>query len=95
MAEKARWPDKDTGDVLDYTASFEQFLETGETLSAKTVTAEEGLTVDSDGFDGTSTKVVVWLSGGTAGKVYDVEIDVDTSESRTINRTVQIEVAEL
>lgn len=95
MAGKARWPPKDPDDVLDFTASFEQFLETGETLSGKTVTASAGITKDSDAFDATNTKVIVWLSGGTIGQMYQIELDVDTSGSRTINRTVEIFVEEL
>ena len=86
--------DKSPDDVLDYAVDFTQYLESSEVISTKTITVEEGLTKDSDGLDATSKKVIMWFSSGVAGNTYDVtvEIDSDGSPSKTIKRTVKLQV---
>ena len=89
---------KDPDEVLDYVWDFaaltntvegaaEDYLQSGETISSKTVTAQTGITVDSSSITDTNTSVTVWLSGGTAGTDYEVEVKVVTSASRTVVRT--------
>jgi hypothetical protein len=94
---------KDPDAVLDYRFDFaastngtgdSDYLESGETISTATVTAESGLTVDSESITDTDTSVTAWLSGGTVGNEYDVTCRVTTSAGRTDDRTIVIKVEE-
>ena len=81
---------KDPDAVLDYGFDWSSWLATGETISTTTITAETGITKDSD--SESSGVVTVWLSGGTAGNDYDVACKIETSASRTDERTITIRV---
>lgn len=70
------------------------WLADGETISATTVTADDGLTVDSSTITDSSTSVTAWLSGGTAGTTYSVACRITTSAGRTDERTIRIRVEE-
>ena len=87
---------KDPEAVLDYAFDWNDatnpWLATGETISSYTVTAQTGLTKDSD--SEASGVVTVWLSGGTAGTTYRVECKIVTSAGRTDERTIWIKVVE-
>lgn len=85
---------KDPDAVLDYKFDWSDWLASGETISTRTITPETGITVDSDSITDTSTSVTVWLSGGTAGNVYDVACLITTSDSRTDERTMKIRCQE-
>lgn len=94
---------KDPDAVLDYkfdwaaltnSSGDSDWLESGETISTYTITAETGITVDSDSKTDTDTSVTVWLSGGTAGADYEVACEIVTSSSRTDERTIKIQVRE-
>jgi len=83
---------KDPDAVLDYQWDWAAWLETGETITAGTVTATSGLTIDSQ--TAATTDVTAWLSGGTAGQVYPVTCHVTTSAGRVDDRTILIHVEE-
>ena len=83
---------KDPSAILDYAFDWSTWLATGETISSHVVTADSGLTKDSDSeSDGI---VTAWLSGGTAGTNYNVACKIVTSDSRTEERSVTILVQE-
>ena len=79
---------KDPDAVLDYQWNWATWLPTGDTIASATVTAETGLTVDSD--SNTATVVTAWLSGGTVGESYDVTCRVVTADGRTDDRTITL-----
>lgn len=94
---------KDPDAVLDYLFDFaastngngaSDWLDSGETISSRTVTADTGITVDSSVITNSSTSVRVWLSSGTAGTSYDVACKIVTSGGRTDERTITIDVME-
>ena len=94
---------KDPNAVLDYKFDWKaltnengdtDWLDSDETISTRTVTADTGITKDSDALTDTNTSVVVWLSGGTAGVDYEVACKIVTSASRTDERTIKIQVRE-
>ena len=94
---------KDPEAVLDYKFDFANttnggdkpdWLESGETISTRTVTVDSGITKDSDSITDAGTSVTVWLSGGTAGQNYKVVCRIVTSASRTDERTMIIQVRE-
>ena len=94
---------KDPDAVLDFKfdwatstngRGFTDWLDTGETIQSYTITAEAGITLDSDVAVDSNTSVVAWLSGGTAGTTYDVACKIVTTAGRTDERTMSIVVAE-
>jgi hypothetical protein len=94
------WCDKDG--TNDGTASDDGELQ-GATISSYTVTAESGLTLDSDNKDavtirgvdyGVNTVVSAWVSGGTDDTDYTLQCRIVTSDSRTLDMTMIIPVRE-
>ena len=85
-------PLKDPSAVLDYVFDWTEWLATGETITDHTITADTGITVDSS--TESDGKVIVWLSGGTAGINYKVACLVETSAGRTDERTLWVKIAE-
>jgi hypothetical protein len=81
---------KDPAAVLDYKFDWSSWLEAGETISTRTVTAGAGLTKDSDSITDAGESVTVWLSGGTAGQFYTVVCRIVTSLARTDERSLVI-----
>ena len=78
---------KDPDAVLDYGVDWSKWLAAGETILSHTITAETGITKDSDSeADGA---VTIWLSGGTAGERYNVACKIVTL-TRTDERTIII-----
>jgi len=94
---------KDPDAVLDYKFDWKaltngsgdsDWLGAGETISAHTIDADVGITVDSSVATDANTSVTVWLSGGTAGTEYRVRCEIETSGSRTDERTMKIKCEE-
>lgn len=94
---------KDKDAVLDFAFDWkplsngqpnatEDWLEVGETISTYTVTTSTGITKGS--VSEASGKVVVWLSGGTAGTYYTATCKIVTNLGRTDERTIKIYVTE-
>jgi hypothetical protein len=111
-AEGYRFVRKDPNAILDYLFDWaaltnarrgaqSDWLGSGDTLSAISVSADSGLTV-GDGINGAAapaitdagTSVTVWLLGGTAGTTYDVRCRVTTVAGRTDDRTLRVQVME-
>ena len=83
---------KDPDAVLDYAFDWSTWLATGETISSHVVTADTGITKDSDSeADGI---VTVWLSAGTAGTAYNVACKIVTSDARTDERSIIVLIQE-
>ncbi len=70
--------EKQPADVLDYDVDYSAWLRDNETLSQASVTVSpEGLVLDAQAVANPIVKV--WLSGGTAGGRYKVEVTATTS----------------
>ena len=94
---------KDPDAVLDYKFDWKaetngsgnsDWLVTGETIASHTITAAAGITVNSSSETDTDTSVTVWLSGGSAGTKYSVACKIVTTDSRTDERTITIQVVQ-
>ena len=98
---------KDPDAVLDYKFDWaaltnesgrSDWLAALETISDHTITVTpvtaSPLTVDSSAETDGDTSVTVWLSGGLAGTEYKVACLIETSGSRTDERTMKIKVEE-
>ena len=92
---------KDPDAVLDYKFDWKaltngngssDWLQSGETISTKTISADTGITVGTSSITDSSTSVTVWISAGTAGTDYAVKCKITTTGSRTDERTMMIAV---
>lgn len=92
------WCDKDGTNTG---ASSDKGELQGATISTKTITPDSGITVDSSSLaavtiNGVSyainTVVAVWLSGGTDGTNYNILCRITTSDSRTLDMTMEVPV---
>lgn len=84
---------KDPSAVLDYSIDWAAWLEETspiDTISTSTWTVQSGITQDSE--SETASKATVWLSGGTAGAIYEVVNRIVTAAGRTDDRTLYIQV---
>ncbi len=81
---------KDPDAILDWEFDWSDWLQDGETISSYVVTVPSGLTLashaESDGL------VTAWCSGGTSGGSYVVACKIVTSEGRTDERSLRLEV---
>jgi len=90
--------EKDPYAVLDYSLDFTNWMPSGDTISALTVTAETiagdsaPLTVDSN--TNTSFIATATISGGTAGNIYNLEYKIDTTNGLKDSRNFRIKVVE-
>jgi hypothetical protein len=84
---------KDPQAVLDWAFDWSNWLAASETISGTPViTVDSGLVKDSQ--SNTTTKVTVWLSGGTLGVAYKVACRITTNQGRTDERTIGIRVTD-
>ena len=90
MAQISQVFRKDPAASLDYGFDWEDYLVSGETISASVWAVPDGLVKDSTQISDTSTKV--WLSGGTAAETYTVANKITTSDSRIDERSFTIVV---
>ncbi len=75
-------------------SGLSNWLADGETITAFTVTATAGITIDSKpaALVNGATAVSVWLAGGTAGRNYIVTCRITTSAGRTDERSLRVRV---
>lgn len=83
---------KDPDAVLDWVWDWNEWLEVGETISTSDFFTTVGLVIDSD--TKTTKTATVWLSGGSAGQVYQVTNRITTTSGRTDDRSITIRVTE-
>lgn len=80
---------KDPDAELDYLFDWSDWLVDGDTISVKAVIPEIGITVKSSEIVDVNTAVVVWLSGGTVGRGYNVVCRITTAAGRIDDRTLR------
>jgi hypothetical protein len=83
---------KDPDAVLDYAVDWSAWLTSAETIVSALVLADDGITVDSDSYDGGIH--TIWLSGGEVGRNYRITSRITTSQGRVDDRTMLIRVRE-
>lgn len=82
---------KDPDAVLDFALDWTKWLE-GDTLVSGTWTIDAGPTITTQ--NATNGIVTMWLSGGTEGTTYVARCRVVTTNGRTDDRTIHIQVRE-
>ena len=81
---------KDPGATLDYEWDWSNWLATDETITSATISAPSGLTLNSQ--SNTDTTATCWLTGGTPGVRYSVVCHIVTTDGRTDERSIFIDV---
>jgi hypothetical protein len=84
--------EKDPYAVLDYTLDWTNWMPDSDTITSVSVTADSGITVDST--SNTSYIVTAYISGGTAGNIYNVEYRITTTNGLRDSRNFRIKVLE-
>lgn len=92
------WDFKDSNEVLDYYVDWaSRMTENDEIASSDWEFAEdpdEALDIDSNSFNVSTHKTLVWLSGGTAGQSYELTNRITTTDGRTMDQTVKLKIKE-
>jgi TRAP-type uncharacterized transport system substrate-binding protein len=83
---------KDPEAVLDFAIDWSDWLQPLETIVSYVITVPTGIVKDSA--SEASGVITMWLSGGTAGTYYSVEVKIVTNAGRTDERTMKISVEE-
>lgn len=81
--------DKDPDAVLDYSIDWGDWLPVGDSITAASSTAT-GCVVNSTTVAG--SKVVMWISGGTAGVAASAKARITTAQGRTDERTIYLRI---
>jgi hypothetical protein len=82
-------------DVRTFVEHFDSILETGETISAYTIEANTGLTINSDSLATPDVTYNITADGNTDGTgipYLNVKIVVTTSTGRVVNRILNFEI---
>jgi hypothetical protein len=83
---------KDPSSVLDYRIDWTDWLQPGDTISTSNWTVPAGISKDSNTND--TVSATIWLSGGTAGNIYNIVCRIVTAVGRTDERSLDIKVEE-
>lgn len=79
---------KDPDETLDYLWDWSAWLGADTISTSEFTVSPSGLVIESD--NNSDKTSVVWLSGGTAGLIYDVTNRITTVAGRTADRTALI-----
>jgi hypothetical protein len=74
-------------EVLDYGVAWSEWL-AGDTIATSTWAVPVGLTLESQSHGSSGT--TAWISGGTAGILYEIDNRITTALGRTATRTFRI-----
>jgi hypothetical protein len=74
--------DKQPNEVLDYYTDLTPWLPSGDFATSATTTADAGIVVDSTAIANGGKGIRVWLSGGTTGTKYKIQVRFTTDQSR-------------
>lgn len=86
-----KWDPKDPDEVLDFDIDWASRLAEGDTIATSTwVEIPAGITKDSDSH--TTTKSVIWLSGGSLGESYTFTCRITTAGGRTHDQSVKLQI---
>jgi len=90
--------EKDPYAVLDYSLDWTDWMPSNEVIDTISITAESiagdanPLTIDST--TNTDYIATAFVSGGTAGKIYNVEYKIVTDQNKQDSRNIRIKVLE-
>ncbi|WKW35120.1 minor tail protein [Phage DSL-LC06] len=90
--------EKDPYAILDYSLDWTDWMPQGDTIATTTVTAEtiagDSAPLAIDSTANTNYVLTAIISGGTAGKIYNVEYRIVTTNGKRDSRNFRIKVLE-
>lgn len=92
----ALFEDKHPAETVKQAVDFTRWLASGDSLTGSpTVTPDSGIVTTSPSAPAISgNAVVIWISGGTSGTTYDIEVRVSTTGGYTLVADLQITVTD-
>ncbi len=93
------WPSKDPGDVLDYQLDVRPALtgneeDTIDEVNLDISPSQPGdVSLDNTFADG--SRIIIWLSGGQAGRTYTVTVKILFASGRALQRSILLPVVAL
>jgi hypothetical protein len=81
---------KDPNARLDFAVDWSAWLPSGDSITSSLWLAPEDLATDTPSINGATT--IVWISGGVAGRTYQVTNRVTTAAGRVDDRTLRITI---
>lgn len=94
MTEIIKLKEQHPQDDLDHAFNFAEWFNTGDTLSSCAVSTSQGITLGASSKAPTisGNEVVLWLTGGTPGEEYFVQVTAQTSQGRrkTVDGSITI-----
>lgn len=87
--------EKQPGEVLDYAADLTQWLPEGDFAVSVVATADVGITIDSTVIADGGQSIRVWLSGGSTGQKYKIQVRFVTDQARTKEYEFVVKVKEV
>lgn len=74
---------KQPREVLDYDVNFSEWIPTADYITSVTTNADAGITLGSTIIDPTTKKIVKqWVSDGTSGAIYKIQMLATTAGGR-------------
>ena len=84
------WAPKGAADVLDYSVDWTARLDAGDGLAHSEFVLPLGLSAERA--SNTAQVSTVWISGGEAGRAYEVVNSVRTAQGRAIEQAIKLRV---
>lgn len=82
---------KDPDATLDYTFNWSSWLSAvSDTINNVQWVVSEGLTTEQTEYS--SIAATIWISGGSVGSTYSISCRITTTEGRTDDRTIYIQI---
>lgn len=79
---------------LDYDIDFSEWIAAGDLVVSATSTADAGIVIELPIVDGTGKIVKQWVSGGTSGTTYKVQVRATTDDGRIKEAEFRVKVKE-
>jgi hypothetical protein len=86
---------KQPGERLDFDVDFSEWLSTTDTITSVVSVCDTGLTAETPLKDVTNKIVKQWITGGTTGTTYKVQITATTTEGRIKEAEFKVKVKEV
>lgn len=84
---------KDPDAHLDYGWDWSAWLDSGDTIATAEVVGDTAGGITVEDITHTDTTVTAWVSGGTVGRSYTLACRITTTDGRTDDRTLQLNIA--
>ena len=86
---------KQPAEVLDYDIDADEWMSDDDEIISVTTTVDTGLTVQGAVIFNAGRSVKLWITGGTSGATYKVEVTMTTDDGRVKQAELRFRIKEL